>query len=140
MLNMSCHKNGIDNQLPWLCVMCSDIAPDPLEPSVFGSSCTYIFVCLFTCKYYIVYICTVHWMQLYYCLTSCIYLFIYFFYFDHWGVWLLQASLFSIYSLTSTGIKGILLRCSSCILTLRICFMSAVGVDDYNLYMQAGDS
>ena len=66
--------------------------------------------------------------------------FIFLFYFDHWGVWLLQASLFSIYSLTSTGIKGILLRCSSCILTLRICFMSAAGVDDYNFYMQAGDS
>ena len=51
---MSCHNNGIDNPLPWLCVMCSDIAPDPLEPSVFGSSCIYIIVSLFTCKYCIV--------------------------------------------------------------------------------------
>ena len=134
------YQNGIDNLLPWLCVMCSDFAPDPLEPFVFGSSCIYIFVSLFTCKYCIVI------LYIFVLYTGCNYiifsLFVFIFFFSwSWGVWLLQAYIFSIYSLTSTGIKGILLlRCLTCILTLRICFMSAAGVVDYNLYMQAGDS
>ena len=104
MFNMSCHNNGINNPLPWLCVMCSDIAPDPLEPFVFGSSCIYIIVSLFTCKYCIVI------LYIFVLYTGCNYiifsLFVFIFFFTwSWGVWLLQAYIFSIYSLTSTGIK-----------------------------------
>ena len=93
MFNMSCHNNGIDNPLPWLCVMCSDIAPDPLEPFVFGSSCIFIIVSLFTCKYCIVI------LYIFVLYTGCNYiifsLFVFISFFTwSWGVWLLQAYIF----------------------------------------------
>ena len=106
----------------------------PLSPLFFGSSCTYTFDYLFTCKYCIVL------LYIFVLYTGCNYIlffhFLYFIFFlhDH-GVyaWLLQAYIkFSIYSHTSTGIKGMRLRRLSCVLTLRISFMSAAGVDDHD--------
>ena len=81
-----------------------------------------------------------------YCTLDAIILFFHFLYLfsflhDH-GVYGSCKHIFFLFILSLLlALKGILLlRCLSCILTLRICFMSAAGVVDYNLYMQAGDS